>query len=74
MKRNFKFAHALYKARTERKLTQFQTAELLGISLRWYQYLERGTSTPSFDTLCRIIKHFNLNIAEFGSEAEYDKV
>ena len=72
MKKNYKLAHALFKAREEKKLTQTQAAELLGISLRGYQLFEHGESMPTFETLCQIAKHFGINIAEFAEEVSHD--
>ena len=63
MSARFKFASALFRARTKHQLTQEKTAELLGISVRWLQKLEKGVSEPNLTLICKIQKHFDLNLA-----------
>ncbi len=64
------FALKLYKIRTEYLYTQEQMAEMLNISTRWYQKLECGNASPNFELTCRIVKIFNINLAEFCEEEE----
>lgn len=45
------FGERLRKCRTEKRMTQEETAEKLNISLRYYQMLERGEKTGSVDML-----------------------
>ena len=71
MSAKLKFASALFKARTKHQLTQEKTAELLGISTRWLQKLEKGTSEPNLDLVCKIQKHFQLNLAECAEDDIY---
>ena len=40
------FGEKLHKLRDSQKLTQTQMAELLGVSLRTYQYYEAGRMYP----------------------------
>ena len=70
MSAKLRFASALYKARAEHRLTQEKVAEMLGISVRWLQKLERGTSEPNLDLICKIQKHFNLNLASCAEEED----
>ena len=63
-----RFASALFAARTEHHLTQEKTAELLGISTRWYQKIEKGTSEPNLTLICNIQKWFGLNLAKCAEE------
>lgn len=41
--------HKLQAARKEKRLTQQQVADYLGVSLRYYRYIEAGRSTGSFE-------------------------
>ena len=59
---NLKFASYLYKVRTQRDLTQEQMAEILDISSRWYQCLEKGTNSPNFKVVCLFVKNFNFDL------------
>lgn len=45
------FGERLRKQRTDRRMTQEETAERLGISLRYYQMLERGENVGSVELL-----------------------
>ena len=63
-----RFASALFAARTEHRLTQEKTAELLGISTRWYQKIEKGISEPNLTLICNIQKQFKLNLADCTKE------
>ena len=66
----YKFSGALLRARTERQLTQEKAAEILGISTRWLQKIEKGTSQPNLTVTCRIVKEFNINLAECVPDEE----
>jgi len=44
----------LFRIRKERNLTQFEAAELVGISDRAYADIERGYVNMRIDTLCKI--------------------
>lgn len=68
----YKFSGALLHARTERQLTQEQAAELLGISSRWLQKIEKGTSQPNLTLTCRIVKEFKINLADCVPDEEED--
>ena len=58
----FEFSGAMYRARTKRKLTQEETAEILGISCRWLQKIEKGIAEPKLTLTCKIIKEFNIDL------------
>ena len=70
MSAKLRFASALFRARIKHRLTQEKTAELLGISVRWLQKSEKGTSEPNLTLICKIQKHFNLNLAGCVEEEE----
>lgn len=55
MKGLWNFSNAVFHARTAKGLTQEQTAEALGISVRWYQCIKKGVGRPGFDLLLRIM-------------------
>ena len=61
-------SHTLRTRRRERKLTQEKTAELLEISSRWYQEVERGKGNPSFNLICELARVFQIDFAEFSDK------
>lgn len=61
----FLFSLRLYQARTRLGYTQAQTAEAVGISSRWYQYIEHGTRIPGSLVMLRLILFLELDLEEF---------
>lgn len=51
----------LKKARIEKKLTQQQVADELGISLVYYQKIEQGSRTGDFDIWDSLEDLFNIH-------------
>jgi transcriptional regulator with XRE-family HTH domain len=45
------FGEALRRLRTDRGLTQPQLADAAGLSEEWVRRIERGSASPSFDTI-----------------------
>ncbi len=66
----FNFGSALFAARSAHRLTQAKAAERLGISVRWYQRVEKGESEPNLRLVCQIAKEFDLDFAGCLSEKE----
>lgn len=64
------FSGALLHARTEKKLTQAEAAELLGISTRWMQKIEKGAVAPNFELTCKIVSKFDVNLYEIVKSEE----
>ena len=64
MTKLWKFSSAVYHARVDKGLTQEQAAEALGISVRWYQCIEKGAGRPSFDLLLRILLLLEVDIRD----------
>ncbi len=60
MKMNFK--HNLKELREDRNLTQQQVANVLNVSRSTYTYYEIGRSEPSYESLPKIAKIFNISI------------
>lgn len=59
------FQKNLHRIRKDRlRLTQSEAAEAIGISLRYYQQLEKGDSWPSPETWDAICKAFKCQIWE----------
>lgn len=56
------FSARLRELRAERKETQVQTAEAIGMTSRQYQGLEAGTSVPNFHNLCALADHFGVTL------------
>lgn len=59
------FARELYRARTKSGYSPAQIANAAGISLRWYQYLEKGTRMPSAAVLLRLMSLLALEVNDF---------
>ena len=56
------FGARLRDRRTELGMTQEMTAERVGISLRFYQMLERGEKCVSLDTLIELGRTLNISL------------
>jgi len=50
------FKTNIKKIRIQRKLTQKQMAELIGVAERHYQYYEAGAKEPNMTTLKRVVE------------------
>lgn len=48
--------------RKERKETQVQVAQSIGITDRQYQRFEAGNQKPGFDNLCALADHFGVTL------------
>ena len=59
-----KFGLRLRLIRANRRMTQEQFAEKLGISVDFLSLIERGISAPSFETVERIAKRLRVPVAE----------
>ena len=64
------FAREIYHARSERSLTQEQVADMISISVRWYQQIEKGLVLPGSIVLLRLLVYFNLDVGIFKDEEE----
>ena len=56
-----KFAQLIKELRNEKKQTQKDMAELLGIKLRAYQYYESGTHYPEVPNLIKLADYFGVS-------------
>ena len=63
-----KLSELMRMKRHEKNLTQEQAAELLDISVRWLQRIERGQSKPGFDLVCSLAKEFSIDFATLGED------
>ena len=59
-----KFSENLLRLRTEKKLSQPQLAGKIGISLRAYQYYERGEREPTLSTLIALADFYDISLDE----------
>jgi len=59
-----KFSENLLRLRTEKKLSQPQLAEKVGISLRAYQYYEKGEREPTLSTLIALADFYDISLDE----------
>jgi transcriptional regulator with XRE-family HTH domain len=58
------FAEHLLQLRKERGLKQPELVEQLGISLRAYQYYERGEREPALSTLIALADFYDISLDE----------
>jgi transcriptional regulator with XRE-family HTH domain len=58
------FGTTLRRIRTERGLTQEQTAERTGISTNFVSELERGLKAPGLVVIVRLSKALNVSVHE----------
>nr|WP_325196799.1 helix-turn-helix transcriptional regulator [uncultured Oscillibacter sp.] len=56
------FYERLRMLRKERKETQVQVAEAIGITDRQYQRFEAGEQKPGFDNLWAMADHFGVSV------------
>ena len=56
------FAEHLLQLRKERGLKQPELVEQLGISLRAYQYYERGEREPALSTLIALADFYDISL------------
>ena len=59
-----KIGQFLRKLRNEKKLTQEQFAEIIGVSNRSISRWENGVNMPDFDLLIQIADYFDVSIEE----------
>jgi transcriptional regulator with XRE-family HTH domain len=60
-----RFGIRLKAIRLERKMTQEQFAELVGISVDFLSLIERGINAPSFEVLEQMAGRLRLPVLEF---------
>ena len=58
------FAEHLLELRTERNVKQQELIQAIGVSLRAYQYYERGEREPSLSTLIALADFYDLSLDE----------
>ena len=56
------FGERLRKRRVALGVTQESVADQVGISLRWYQMIERGENTVSIDTLLGLSRTLTVSV------------
>jgi len=56
------FKDRLKQLRTDKKLSQKDLAEYLGITVRGYQHYETGTRFPDFKGLQKIADYFQISL------------
>lgn len=67
-------SHELYHARKELKLTQQDVADKTGISVRWYQQLEKGADMPERTHADAADSDFGHSCRCFPGTAESDRI
>lgn len=58
------FGVRLKTIRSQRKLTQEEFAELIGISVDFLSLIERGINAPSFEVLERMAERLDLKVRD----------
>ena len=59
-----KFGLRLREIRLQRRMTQEQFAETIGMSVDFLSLIERGVNSPSFAALERIAKRLRLQVTD----------
>lgn len=59
-----KTGRLIKELRTEKKMTQEQLAEILGVSNRSVSRWENGNNLPDIDLLIQLAKYFNVGMDE----------
>ena len=59
-----KFGRRLRQIRAQRRMTQEQFAEMLGVSVDFLSLIERGRNAPSFETLDTMAKRLRVCVAD----------
>jgi transcriptional regulator with XRE-family HTH domain len=59
-----KFGRRLREIRAQRRMTQEQFAEMLGVSVDFLSLIERGRNAPSFETLDTMAKRLRMPVAD----------
>ena len=65
MKLRSKLASCCLHQRTKLGWTQSQTAEIAGISVRWYQKIESGANLPGTALCLRLLHELKIDLHEF---------
>jgi transcriptional regulator with XRE-family HTH domain len=60
-----RFGRRLRKIRRNQDLTQAQLAELVGVSVDFISLIERGLSSPSFETIQKFGEVLEVDFSEF---------
>jgi transcriptional regulator with XRE-family HTH domain len=60
-----RFGKRLRKIRRNQDLTQAQLAELVGVSVDFISLIERGMSSPSFETIQKFGEILGVDFSEF---------
>ena len=56
------FGHRIKSIRQQRKLTQEEFAELVGMSVDFLSLIERGRNAPSFEKLEKIAERLDVSV------------
>ncbi len=64
-----KFAQQAKYARKQRKYSQYEVAEAISVSVRWYQKIEAGKKLPNAVVMLRLILFLELDPEDFRDEA-----
>ncbi len=63
-----KFAREVHQARCSRNLTQFQVAEMVSVTPRSIQYIEKGEWLPKRETMLRLMIVLRISADLFSEE------
>ena len=56
------FPERIIQLKSERRLLQKDIASSIGLSLRAYQYYEKGQKEPTLSVLVRLADYFNVSL------------
>lgn len=69
-----KFSSAVYHARMERGYTQWQVAEAISVTVRWYQRVEKGEKLPGTIAMLRLILLLDIDVEQLREEVGLNEV
>ena len=56
-----RFSTVIHQTRTEKGIPQEQAAENANITVRWYQYIEKGARRPSCEVALELIAFYEID-------------
>lgn len=59
---NKRFAKEICRSRNKKGYTQSAVAEMLGMSLRWYQRIEKGENLPGTENFIKLLILPEVNV------------
>jgi len=68
------FSDRIVQLKTDRKMLQKDIASNIGLSLRAYQYYEKGQKEPTLSVLVRLADYFNVSMDYLAGRSDNPEV